>query len=91
MTAVIRLKQTPSLFLVAFGLVCFGLLPKVRAVSPASDGGYANGNTAEGTDALLFLTTGPNNTVNGFDALYHNMLGKGKDGHWLSSALQQLE
>ena len=39
--------------LVALLLVCMGLLPRARAVSPPPDGGYANFNTAEGTNALL--------------------------------------
>ena len=37
-------------------LVCAS--PELQAVSPAPDGGYANFNTAEGTDALFSLTTG---------------------------------
>ena len=46
-----------------------------RAVTPAPDGGYPNNNTAEGTDALLRLTTGSDNTAIGFDALYSNTTG----------------
>ncbi|HWX17639.1 MAG TPA: tail fiber domain-containing protein [Chthoniobacterales bacterium] len=53
----------------------FALSPAVRAVSPPPDGGYANGNTAEGTDALFSLTTGTNNTAAGFLALFHNTTG----------------
>jgi Chaperone of endosialidase len=53
----------------------FALSPAVRAVSPPPDGGYANGNTAEGTDALFSLTTGANNTAAGFLALVHNTTG----------------
>ena len=34
-------------------IACFALLPKVQAVVPAPDGGYPNGNTAEGQKALL--------------------------------------
>src|SRR5689334_9354311 len=51
------------------------LAPSVQAVSPPPDGGYANGNTAEGTDALYFLTTGSNNTAVGNDALHDNTTG----------------
>jgi hypothetical protein len=49
----------------------------VQAVSPAPDGGYPNGNTAEGDDALFSLNTlnGVNNTAVGFDALYDNTTG----------------
>jgi hypothetical protein len=53
----------------------FALSPAVRAVSPPPDGGYANGNTAEGTDALFSLTIGTDNTAAGFLALFHNTTG----------------
>jgi len=54
----------------------FGLLPVAQAVSPAPDGGYPGGNTAEGTDALLNLTSGIWNTAVGFEALNHDTAGK---------------
>jgi len=49
--------------------VCIGLLPKAQAVSPAPDGGYPGGNTAEGQKALLNLTSGTYNTAVGFLSL----------------------
>jgi hypothetical protein len=55
---------------------CFGVLPNTQAVSPPPDGGYANDNTAEGTDALLHATTGGWNTALGFRALYSNNIGQ---------------
>jgi hypothetical protein len=58
-----------------FALAWFALSPAVRAVSPPPDGGYTNGNTAEGTDALFNLTTGTDNTAAGFLALFHNTTG----------------
>ena len=61
-----------------FGLLaaaCLTLLPPARAVSPPPDGGYANANTAEGTDALLNLGLGANNTAVGFSALQNNSNG----------------
>jgi hypothetical protein len=76
MNPLIRLKQTTSVFLVAFGLVCFGLLRTVQAVSPPPDGGYPGGNTAEGQDALSSLTTGSDNTAIGVATLYRNTEGK---------------
>jgi hypothetical protein len=88
-----------------FALACIGLWPAPKAfgVSPAPDGGYANGNTAEGANALFSLTTGVNNTAVGFDALFHTTTGSYNtatgeqtlylnvtgiyNGHRLSSAL----
>jgi hypothetical protein len=48
---------------------CLELLPKAQAVSPPPDGGYPNGTTAEGDNALLNLTTGLYNTAVGFYSL----------------------
>jgi len=50
-------------------LACSALLPKSGAVNPPPDGGYAGGNTAEGQDALLNLTSGTFNTAVGFFSL----------------------
>jgi hypothetical protein len=44
-------------------------------VVPAADGGYPGGNTAEGDNALLDLTTGANNTAIGQGALFSNTTG----------------
>ena len=49
--------------------------PAAHAVDPAPDGGYGNGNTAEGTDALFSLTDGSSNTAIGEQALYSNTGG----------------
>ena len=67
MNPLIQVKKTAPVFLVA--LVCFGLLPTMQAVSPAPDGGYRGGNTAEGQDALFRLTTGGFNTAAGWLSL----------------------
>ena len=46
-----------------------------QAVNPPPDGGYAGGNTAEGTSALLSLTTGTYNTAVGLFSLLSNTEG----------------
>src|SRR5437773_954725 len=66
------INQSPSrrgFFLIPVVLVCLGLSPAARAVSPPPDGGYPNATTAEGTDALLSLTTGIANTAIGTTTL----------------------
>src|SRR5262245_15190560 len=75
MNPVIQLKQTTAVFLVGFGLASFGLSSVMLAVNPAPDGsynppqGYGVGNTAEGTNALLSLSTGTFNTAVGYTSL----------------------
>jgi hypothetical protein len=54
-------------------LVCFALSPQMQAaLHPPPDGGYANGNTAEGDSALSGLTGGFYNSGIGFLALLSN-------------------
>jgi trimeric autotransporter adhesin len=59
-----------------FAFACFALLPRAQAVSPAPDGGYPGGNTAEGQNALFSLTTGSYNTAVGLSSLRSNTEGK---------------
>ena len=49
--------------------------PNLQAVVPPPDGGYPGGNTAEGQNALLSLTTGGFNTGLGFLSLRSNTTG----------------
>ena len=71
-----RSRLRYGLFLIPLVLAAFALSPTVQAqLSPPPDGGYDGDNTAEGTDALFSLTTGPDNTAIGFDALYSNTTG----------------
>jgi Chaperone of endosialidase len=56
-------------------LACLALSPETRAVSPAPDGGYPGGNTAEGQNALFSLTTGGFNTAVGYLSLRSNTTG----------------
>jgi endosialidase-like protein len=75
MNQLIQFKTTTLSFLIAFLLSCVALLPKVQALAPPADGGYAGENTAEGTGALnsfspQFRGFGVDNTALGFHALY---------------------
>src|SRR5881296_3864012 len=63
------------LLLVMLSFACFWVLPTVQAVSPAPDGGYPNGNTAEGDFALASNTQGDFNTATGAHVLVRNTTG----------------
>jgi hypothetical protein len=56
--------------------ICFALSPNAKAVNPPPDGGYPQGNTAEGQAALFSLTTGAANTPVGWLSL--NTVDTGK-------------
>jgi hypothetical protein len=72
----IRLKTTTLPLLITLTLLCFALSPTAQAVSPAPDGGYPGGNTAEGQNALFSLTSGGYNTAVGFFSLRSNATGQ---------------
>ena len=61
---------------ITLAFLCFGLLPKMRALNPPPDGGYPEGNTAEGQAALFSLTTGVANTAVGWLSLNNVEIGK---------------
>jgi hypothetical protein len=62
-------SSQPRLSLIALTLAAFAFAQSLEAVNPPPDGGYAGGNTAEGQNALLNLTTGVDNTAVGFLSL----------------------
>lgn len=68
-------KNTLSLILVSL-LTCFAFLQPAQAVSPPPDGGYPNGNTAEGQAALFSLNTGGYNTAVGYLSLASDLTGQ---------------
>ena len=66
-----------SLFeILAVLIACFCFSPKTDAVNPAPDGGYSGGNTAEGQNALLSLSSGTFNTAVGFSSLMNDLAGQ---------------
>jgi hypothetical protein len=69
-----------STYVIATLLAWVGLLPNAEAVSPAPDGGYPGGNTAEGRNALLSLTAGTYNTAVGLFSLMSNQEGQFNTG-----------
>jgi hypothetical protein len=55
---------------IVIGIVCIGLLPTMRAVSPPPNGGYPNFTTAAGDHALKSLTSGAANTAIGTYSMF---------------------
>lgn len=63
-----------ALVLALLGM-CLAFSPSARAITPAPDGGYPNGVTAEGTQALFSLSTGVWDTALGYQTLFNNAGG----------------
>src|SRR5205814_623953 len=83
-----RSRLRYGLFLIPLVLAALALSPTAQAqLSPPPDGGYDGDNTAEGTDALFSLTTGPDNTAIGFDALYSNTTGNNNTANGTNALL----
>jgi len=70
------MKTSVPPVLISFSLVCFALIQNTQALNLPPDGGYPDGNTAEGQAALFSLTTGVANTAVGWLSL--NTLDSGK-------------
>jgi hypothetical protein len=73
-----QFRTIRALHLLVLALIAslvFVPIPTSVAVSPPPDGGYPNGNTAEGDNALLNLTSGSQNTALGAAALGSNTIG----------------
>ncbi len=75
MNQLIQFKTQTSISLFVLVLACFAIRQSAHAVVPSPDGGYPGGNTAEGIDALLSLTTGQNNTAVGVNSLSSTTTG----------------
>src|SRR5438445_8943779 len=78
MILVLSNSMSRSVFRCALLLISvswLALSSETQAVTPAPDGGYFNGNTAEGDGALFSLTSGFSNTAIGFQVLYSNTTG----------------
>ena len=69
------LRSRSASILIALALGTLALVQRAESVNPPPDGGYAGGNTAEGQNALLSLTTGGFNTAVGFLSLRSNTTG----------------
>jgi len=71
-TTYIDRSPGPSLFLIPLLIGWFAFSQTVQAANPPPDGGYPGGNTAEGQNALLNLTSGTYNTAVGWFSLGSN-------------------
>jgi trimeric autotransporter adhesin len=68
-TLILQFQKITPLSCIVLALGCLALSQTAQAVSPPPDGGYPGGNTAEGRNALLSLTSGTYNTAIGFLSL----------------------
>src|SRR5437763_1314034 len=71
----LRRGFTVVLLALALALFAPSRTAQAQLPSPSPDGGYPNGNTAEGDGALSSVTTGFSNTANGSSALFSNTTG----------------
>jgi hypothetical protein len=74
------MKTTTPQFLIVVLIACLVSQRNAHAVSPPPDGCYPNFNTAEGCNALNFLTTGSGNSGLGWRALFTDSTGNFNTG-----------
>jgi len=74
------MKTTIQSILIVVTLLFLGLLAQVQALTPSPDGCYPNFTTAEGCDALNFLSTGAGNTGLGWRSLFLDSTGSFNTG-----------
>ena len=74
-TSIVGPFLRPYFILTAIALEFLALSPGMRAVTPPPDGGYPGNNTAEGSNALLGLTSGTFNTAIGMSSLQSDTIG----------------
>ena len=74
------MKTTIQLILSFIVLCLVAVAPTTQAVVPPPDGGYPGGNTAEGQNALLNLTSGGFNTAVGWVSLHSETTGNFNTG-----------
>jgi hypothetical protein len=80
MNPLIQRKQTNTVFFVALLIAFFAIPQNAQAVAPPPDGCYPNYTTAEGCNALNFLTTGAGNTGLGWSSLFLDTTGNFNTG-----------
>ena len=69
--------KTKTQLVLSFIILCVvAVVPTIHAVVPPPDGGYPGGNTAEGQNALLNLTSGGFNTAVGWLSLRSDTTGE---------------
>jgi len=79
------LRRTFSVVLLALAFT-FALPQMAPAVNPPPDGGYPNGNSAEGDGALQNLKSGSFNSAIGFQALFSDTTGSSNTGDRMECA-----
>jgi trimeric autotransporter adhesin len=73
--SIMKTRNKNTFITIVLALVCFAFSPQTRAACDSPDPGCPGGNLAEGTGALLSLTTGTYNTAIGFLSLGSNTEG----------------